>query len=411
MQARRDQPLPLRLGRALVLLGFVAVSAACHGDPGVDAPLDTDTSAPGATAETLRVMPDPGQSKVAGDDDPPLTFTHDGDDTVRFTGTLARKEGEDAGTYEITLGDLAAEDHAITLTDEVFTITPLADTGSADEPIELDREALPPSWGDQVAIRVSAGPFFDWIVCKPTQAPAVAFSTGVVAGRAKYGNLIAVCFTGFDLERPLQVLTVAPDGTESRRTLGADYVEDAPTDTDSEEGPTVRSYQLLFAALPDLTAGEYRIVASQGEATATARFDLLDEAKTAMWVVPRVDSDLSLFLNPDFRPGDDVEIAFTGLPAGETFDLHLFGEPAGEAALKQNKSYFGGHTVQAADDGTAWLRIATSERERGLVFCPLPDPGVMREIFDYDQGEPSVTTVFWCRSYEFTIGEDRRPEN
>jgi len=65
------------------------------------------------------------QSKVEGDADPQLTYTVTGlvgSDTL--TGTLARQPGEDAGTYDITQGTLAASDnYNISFTKGTLTIT------------------------------------------------------------------------------------------------------------------------------------------------------------------------------------------------------------------------------------------------------------------------------------------------
>jgi hypothetical protein len=402
MRWRRDRRLTLRRW-VVVLLGLVVLSAACRGEAGVSDQRETVVEEPIATVGNVLVTPDPGQSKVFGDDDPTLTFTHDGGDSVAFTGALARDEGEDVGVYTITLGDLSAgADFALSLTEEVFTIAPRADVGTDDVPIELERGALPPSWSDQVAIRVGAGPG-QGIGCRPTQAPAVTFGWEVVDGRAKFGNGIAACFTGFDLERPLEVVIAGPDGSETRRTLGASYVAEPP-ESGEEASAGVRSYQLLIAALPGLRPGEYRIDAVQGEATATARFRLLDEAETRMWVVPTVDDDFHLFVWPDIRPGDDFEIVFTGLPAGFSFDLHFFGLPAGEAGGNERPSYLGQHAVRVGDDGSASLRVATSEQDSGLVLCALPEPDVVREVFGFDADE-SFLLAIWCRHYEFSIGE------
>lgn len=65
------------------------------------------------------------QSKVEGEADPQLTYTVTGlvgSDTL--TGTLARQPGEDAGTYDITQGTLAASDnYNISFTKGRLTIT------------------------------------------------------------------------------------------------------------------------------------------------------------------------------------------------------------------------------------------------------------------------------------------------
>jgi len=62
----------------------------------------------------LVILPDAGQNKNINEDDPELKYTYSGNatgETPAFTGSLSREEGEDAGKYLITLGDLALVDN------------------------------------------------------------------------------------------------------------------------------------------------------------------------------------------------------------------------------------------------------------------------------------------------------------
>ncbi|MBN2238842.1 MAG: hypothetical protein JW712_03635 [Dehalococcoidales bacterium] len=64
-------------------------------------------------SRNLTVIPDSGQNKIQGDDDPVFTYTWSGNvagETPGFTGTLSRTAGEDEGTYEIQVGTLAMAD-------------------------------------------------------------------------------------------------------------------------------------------------------------------------------------------------------------------------------------------------------------------------------------------------------------
>ena len=74
------------------------------------------------------------QSKVEGEADPQLTYTVTGlvgSDTL--TGTLARQPGEDAGTYDITQGTLAASDnYNISFTKGTLTITATPVSGDVE---------------------------------------------------------------------------------------------------------------------------------------------------------------------------------------------------------------------------------------------------------------------------------------
>ena len=83
-----------------------------------------------------------GQSKVYGEDDPTeFTFTYDPDDPpISFTGSLSRQPGENANTYAITKGTLAAEGYTISFLSANFTITP--------KPITINPEAKNKTYGD-----------------------------------------------------------------------------------------------------------------------------------------------------------------------------------------------------------------------------------------------------------------------
>ncbi|WP_026947543.1 MBG domain-containing protein, partial [Algoriphagus marincola] len=64
--------------------------------------------------KTLTVTPDANQSKVYGETDPMLTYTHNGEvsgENPAFEYTLSRAEGENVGTYEINKGSLILKDN------------------------------------------------------------------------------------------------------------------------------------------------------------------------------------------------------------------------------------------------------------------------------------------------------------
>ena len=65
-------------------------------------------------ARELVVKPDAGLSKIYGETDPVLTYTHSGavtGETPKFSGSLARATGEDVGVYPIGIGTLALVDN------------------------------------------------------------------------------------------------------------------------------------------------------------------------------------------------------------------------------------------------------------------------------------------------------------
>ncbi|WP_268037066.1 MBG domain-containing protein, partial [Algoriphagus sp. PAP.12] len=67
------------------------------------------------TAKEITVTADAGQSKIAGEADPTLTYTAeglaDGEGMEVFAGSLSRAAGEEVGMYAITQGTLSAGDN------------------------------------------------------------------------------------------------------------------------------------------------------------------------------------------------------------------------------------------------------------------------------------------------------------
>lgn len=91
---------------------------------------------------TVTVTADTGQTKVYGQDDP-TEFTYTSDPVVTFTGALSRVAGEDAGTYAITQGDLAATGYTIIFNSADFTITPKAASVTPDAASKIYGDADP----------------------------------------------------------------------------------------------------------------------------------------------------------------------------------------------------------------------------------------------------------------------------
>ncbi|BDX37713.1 hypothetical protein CYCD_10680 [Tenuifilaceae bacterium CYCD] len=87
------------------------------------------------TPKPITVIPDALQSKVYGDLDPILTYTHTPELLVgdSFSGELSREMGENVESYGIAIGTLSAgNNYAITLSDADFTITPKPVTVTAN---------------------------------------------------------------------------------------------------------------------------------------------------------------------------------------------------------------------------------------------------------------------------------------
>ncbi|NLL95250.1 MAG: hypothetical protein GX224_05820, partial [Thermoplasmatales archaeon] len=88
-----------------------------------------------ANEYTITVIADPGQSKVFGEGDPAISYTHSGSLELVFTGALSREAGEDVGEYAITIGTLyVGENYYIVLLDGTFSITPFI--GALDVTVE-----------------------------------------------------------------------------------------------------------------------------------------------------------------------------------------------------------------------------------------------------------------------------------
>jgi hypothetical protein len=83
----------------------------------------------------ITVTADAGQTKIYGESDSTLTYTQSADliDGNSISGTLNREEGEDVGTYAITLGDLSAgSNYNVTFETADFTISTKAITVTVD---------------------------------------------------------------------------------------------------------------------------------------------------------------------------------------------------------------------------------------------------------------------------------------
>jgi hypothetical protein len=120
--------------------------------------LDEETVYFAITAATVTVTPDSGQSKVAGADDPTLTFTNDGGLAASaFSGALGRAPGEDPGTYAINLGTLTAgSNYSLVLSETVvyFTITPACGLTAAVQAPFKDNQRNIVKAGNVVPVKV-----------------------------------------------------------------------------------------------------------------------------------------------------------------------------------------------------------------------------------------------------------------
>ena len=99
----------------------------------------------------VTVTPVSNQQKQFGDNDPTFTYTPtglcEGDSiSTAFTGALSRETGENAGTYEITQGDLSSANYAITFTSGVlFTIVPKTAPAATADALDEDLKPTGPN--------------------------------------------------------------------------------------------------------------------------------------------------------------------------------------------------------------------------------------------------------------------------
>lgn len=98
-------------------------------------------------AKTITITPTPEQTKVYGDQDPVFTYTSS-DATVTFTGTLARTNGNNVGSYSYSIGNLSAgNNYSLALSTvapiPTFTITRAPLTIKADDKVITKGDALP----------------------------------------------------------------------------------------------------------------------------------------------------------------------------------------------------------------------------------------------------------------------------
>lgn len=110
--------------------------------------IDTSAAKTGEAVHELRVEVEEGQSKIYGEIDPELSYTitgfQSGDDESILTGSLSREQGEDAGSYSITRGNLSAGDsYSISFVGERFEILPKELLITADDQAKVYGEDDP----------------------------------------------------------------------------------------------------------------------------------------------------------------------------------------------------------------------------------------------------------------------------
>ncbi|MBQ9493211.1 MAG: InlB B-repeat-containing protein, partial [Oscillibacter sp.] len=278
---------------------------------------------------TLTVTAD-AQSKTYGEDDPELTYTASGfvgDDTESvINGALSRDAGENAGTYAIGQGTLAAENnYAISFTGAKFTITPatapfaitLSETSYA-----YDGAAKKP------AVTVKKGG-----LTVPAAEYTVAYADNINAGTATVtltdvdgGNFTVSGKTTFTIASAEIAPSVTLDGWTYGETANAPSVTG-----NSGDGAVTYEYKLRGAedkaydsALP-VTAGNYTVRASI--------------AATDNYAAGRAEANFTIDKAPLTVTAKDGTITYGDAPRGFGVTYSGFVNKDGESVLSGTLAY------------------------------------------------------------------------
>jgi len=158
---------------------------------------------------TVTVTADSDQSKVYGESDPTFTYTYQpSDPPITFTGALSRVEGEDAGTYAITQGDLAATGYTINFVPADFTITAKPITVTADARTKVYGDDDPDLTYQYTPDPVGSDSFSGAL----TRAAGENVGTYAISqGTLTLGDNYNITFTGANLTITTRPITVTAD--------------------------------------------------------------------------------------------------------------------------------------------------------------------------------------------------------
>ena len=150
------------------------------------------------------------------------------------------------------------------------------------------------------------------------------------------GERFDLCFPRFDPSRELSVLVQLPNGRTIEKSLAPDWSS------------------LRWQPRPTDPLGTYRVTARQGEASASAMFQLVESSGPTLRVIP-----------PDSippKPGDTFEIALVGYPPSQPARIHVYSE----LTSQQNAThrYRSSLTVSMNSKGRALVIITTMPSDK-----------------------------------------------
>jgi trimeric autotransporter adhesin len=216
------------------------------------------------TPRNLSVTAD-AKSKVYGDSDPALTYTHgalyNGDTDSVFTGGLQRAAGENVGSYAITQGTLSAgSNYNILFTGANFSITPRNLTVAADAKTKVYGDSDP-------ALTYTHGALYngdtDSVFTGGLQrAPGENVGTyAITQGTLSAGSNYNILFTGANFSITPRPATVTADNKS--KTYGDANPALTATVTGTVNGDTL-NYTLATTALQFSNVGTYPITVTLG---------------------------------------------------------------------------------------------------------------------------------------------------
>lgn len=160
----------------------------------------------------LTITPDDGQSKQYGDPDPVLTYTSAGlVEGDALTGALARAEGENAGSYDITQGTIDNShnpNYAITFTTgKTFVITPKS-LGDNTNPAENITIEITEANVEHVAVKQGGTPLragnegtnYDYSISTEGNATTKYYKV-IIYGRNNYEGSFKATFANLNLSK------------------------------------------------------------------------------------------------------------------------------------------------------------------------------------------------------------------
>jgi hypothetical protein len=219
------------------------------------------------TAKPITVIASANQTKTYGESDSTLTYTLSADliDGEVFSGTLSREEGEDVGTYAITLGDLSAgSNYNVTFETADLTISTKAITVTVDANQTKTYGESDPTLTYALSADLIDGDAFSGTLSRDEGEDAGTYA--ITQGDLSAGSNYDLSFESADFTITQAELTATAD--DQAITQGAEMPEftitysgfvNGDTESDLDELPTATTTATLTS-----DAGEYAITVAGG---------------------------------------------------------------------------------------------------------------------------------------------------